>query len=208
MAAQAGTGFGPNDNEFAYTEEILQDNNGCFIRRYTFNAETNALTATTNLNFDGTARAVVGTVTACSDCCPQVIGEGCTNTGSGRYTAIRATNGTISLIDSVTGAAVTQANIITCPTDDVVVTLTAQARVLTNATPWTPGADVTGVLTSLTVTGLSGLWDLVDANGTALTNLPAGLTLTWGAEDNNTLTGPTSVTPQAGASVVANWTQR
>ena len=65
-----------------------------------------------------------------------------------------------------------------------------------------------GTLTSLTVTGTSGLWDLVDANGTALTGLPAGLTLTWNAEDDNTLTGPQSVTPQAGATVVANWTQR
>jgi hypothetical protein len=95
-----------------------------------------------------------------------------------------------------------------CPTDDVVQTLTAQARALTNATPWTPGGDVTGTLTSLTVTGTSGLWDLVDANGTAVTGLPAGLSLTWEAEDNNTLTGPQSVTPQAGATVVANWTQR
>jgi hypothetical protein len=90
----------------------------------------------------------------------------------------------------------------------VLETLTAQARLLTNATPWTPGGDVVGTLTSLTVTGVSGLWDMVDQSGTALTGLPAGLSLTWGVADDNTLTGPTSITPQAAASVVANWTVR
>lgn len=94
------------------------------------------------------------------------------------------------------------------PAPGVTETLTAQARQLTNATPWTPGGDVVGTLTSLTVTGVNGLWDMVDANGTALTGLPAGLTLTWTVADDNTLTGPTSVTPQAAASVVAVWTQR
>ncbi|MFC8465998.1 hypothetical protein [Streptomyces sp. NPDC057250] len=192
-----------------FVEEVLCDSQGtAFIRLFRFNSTTGALISTTNTTLAGGAFAPVGTVGVCSECCPNVVGEGCTNTGSGRYTAIRATNGTITLIDSVSGATVLAANIVPCPGDDTVVTLTAQARTLTNATPWTPGGDVAGTLTSLTVTGTSGLWDLVDANGTTLTGLPAGLTLTWNAEDNNQLTGPTSVTPQAGATVVANWTQR
>lgn len=193
-----------------FDQLVLCDANGTsFIRRFTFNSGTGAVTATTNLTLAGAAFNPVGAVGLCSDCCPQVVAdELCTNTGSGRGTAIRAANGTVTLIDSVTGATITQANLVACPGDDTVVTLTAQARTLTNATPWTPGGDVAGTLTSLTVTGTSGLWDLVDANGTAVTGLPAGLTLTWSAEDNNGLTGPQSVTPQAGATVVANWTQR
>ena len=192
-----------------FVEETMSDSNGtCFLRLFRFNSLTGALVSTTNTTLAGAAFTPVGAVTAgCGGCCPNVIGEGCTNTGSGHYTAIRAANGTISLIDSVSGTAVTQAQIITCPGDDAVRTLTAQARQLTNATPWTPGGDVSGTLTSVTVTGLSGLWDLVDANGTTLTGLPAGLSLTWEAEDDNHLTGPQSVTPQVGASVVANWTQ-
>ena len=192
-----------------FVEEVLCDSQGtAFIRLFRFNSATGALISTTNTTLAGAAFAPVGAVGICSDCCAAVVGEGCTNTGSGRYTALRAANGTITLIDSVSGATVLAANIVPCPSDDTTVTLTAQARTLTDATPWTPGGDVAGTLTSLTVTGTSGLWDLVDANGTALTGLPAGLTLTWNAEDNNQLTGPVSVTPQAGATVVANWTQR
>lgn len=195
------------DLDFVVVE--LCDNNGAFLRRFTFNSTTGAVTATTNTTLAGAAYNPVGAVGICDGCCPQVIADDlCTNTGSGRATAVRATNGTVTLIDSVSGAAVTAANIVPCTDDDTVRTLTAQARILTDSTPWTPGADVTGTLTSLTVTGTSGLWDLVDASGTVLTGLPAGLTLTWNAEDDNQLTGPQSVTPQAGATVVANWTQR
>lgn len=198
----------PVTTDFDFLSTVLCDANGTqFIQRLTFNSATGAVTATTNTTLTGAAFAPVAPIALCSNCCPVVMGSGCTNTGSGFYTAIRATNGTISLIDSVTGAAVLAANIIPCPSDNTVRTLTAQARQLTNATPWTPG-DVAGTLTSLTVTGLSGLWDMVDQNGTALTGLPAGLTLTWNADDDNALTGPQSVTPQAGASVVAHWTQR
>jgi hypothetical protein len=186
----------------------LCDTNGGFLRRFTFNSTTGAVIATTNLTLAGAAYAPVGTVGICDGCCPQVIGNGCTNTGSGFYTAIRTTTGTISLIDSVTGAAVVAANVVACPGDNTVRTLTAQARQVTNAAPWTPGADVVGTLTSLTVTGTGGLWDMVDQSGTALIGLPPGLTLTWTAEDDNTLTGPTSITPQPGSSVVAHWTQR
>lgn len=196
-------------SDFDFLSTVLCDSNGTqFIQRLTFNSSTGAVTATTNTSLTGGAFVPVGAVSLCSDCCPVVIGEGCTNTGSGFYTAIRATNGTITLIDSVSGAAIVAGNIVACPSDNTARTLTAQARVLTNGTPWTPGGDVAGTLTSLTVTGTLGLWDMVDQNGTALANLPAGLSMSWAAEDDNTLTGPTSVTPQAGATVVASWTQR
>lgn len=199
----------PVATDFDFTVSTLCDSQGTpFLQRLTFNSSTGAVTSTTNTTLTGAAFVPVGAVGVCANCCPIVMGQGCTNTGSGTYVAIRAANGTISLLDAVTGAPVTGANIIACPTDNVVRTLTSQARLLTNAAPWTPGADVVGTLTSLTITGLSGLWDMVDQNGTALVGLPAGLTLTWTSEDDNVLTGPTSVTPQAGASVVANWTVR
>ncbi|WP_327385067.1 hypothetical protein [Streptomyces sp. NBC_01207] len=178
-----------------------------FIRRFTFNSQTGAVTATTNLTLAG-GPFVPGTVDVCSNCCPVVAGNGCSNTGSGFYTAIRATNGTISLIDSVTGVAITGANVIPCPSDNTVRTLTAQARLVGDAdAPWTPGADVVGTLTSVTMTVLSGTATLTDQNGTVSAGLPAGLTLTWGAEDDNQLSGPTSI-DAIGGSTVVNWTQR
>jgi hypothetical protein len=193
-----------------FVEEILCDANGtAFIRLFRFNSATGALISTTNTTLAGAAFTPVGTVGLCSDCCPNVVADDlCTNTGSGHGTAIRATNGTVTLIDSVTGATITSGNIVPCPSDNTVVTLTSEARVVTNATPWTPGGDVTGTLTSVTATGISGLWDMVDASGTTLTGLPAGLTVTWNAEDDNILTGPQSITPQSGSTVVVNWTRK
>lgn len=195
--------------DFDFTEEVLCDANGTsFIRRFTFNSSTGAVTATTNLTLAGAAFTPVGAVGPCPNCCPQVIGEGCTNTGSGRYTAVRATNGTVSLIDSVSGAAVTAANIIVCPTDDVVKTLSAQGRLVADAdAAWTPGADVVGTLTSVTLTVLSGTATVTDANGTVMAGLPAGYTATWEAADDNTLTGPQSIDAIGGSTAVV-WTQR
>ncbi|MYR62700.1 hypothetical protein GTY54_43035 [Streptomyces sp. SID625] len=199
----------PVATDFDFTEEVLCDSQGtAFIRRFTFNSATGAVTATTNLTLAGAAFTPVGAVGVCSDCCPQVIGNGCTNTGSGSYTAIRSTGGTISLIDSVTGAAVTAGNIIPCPSDNTVRTLTAQARLIADAdTPWSPGADVVGTLTSVTMTVLSGTATLTDQNGTVAAGLPAGYTATWSVEDDNTLNGPTSIDAVGGTTVV-HWTQR
>lgn len=193
--------------EVDVAEEILCDSNGTqFIRRFVFNGTTGAVTSTTNVTLAGAAFTPVGTVGVCSDCCPVVVGQGCTNTGSGRYVAIRAANGTITLQDAVTGAAVTQAQIIACP--DQPVTLTAQQRLVADAdAAWTPGADVAGTLTSVTFTVLSGTATVTDQNGTVAAGLPAGLTVTWNAEDHDTLSGPQSI-DAVGGQVYVNWTQR
>ncbi|MEU7093022.1 hypothetical protein [Kitasatospora aureofaciens] len=195
--------------DFDFVVQPLCDSNGtAFFRRLTFNSTTGAVTSTTDTTLGGAAFAPVGTVGLCSNCCPTVVGNGCTNTGSGFYTAIRSTAGAISLIDSVTGAAVAAANIIPCPSDNTVRTLTAQARLIADAdTPWSPGADVVGTLTSVTMTVLSGTATLTDQNGTVLAGLPAGFTATWAVEDDNTLTGPTSI-DAIGGSTVVHWTQR
>lgn len=193
-----------------FVEEILCDSNGTsFIRLFRFNSTTGALVSTTNTTLAGAAFAPVGTVGLCSDCCPNVVADNlCTNTGSGRGTAIRATNGTITLIDSVSGATITAANIVPCPSDDTVVTLTAQGRLVGDAdAPWTPGGDVVGTLTSVTMTVLSGTATLTDQSGTVLTGLPAGYTATWTVADENTLTGPQSIDAIGGQTAVV-WTQR
>lgn len=192
-----------------FVEEVLCDANGtAFIRLFRFNSTTGVLVSTTNTTLAGAAFVPVGAVGTCSNCCPQVVGEGCTNTGSGRYTAIRATNGTISLIDSVSGAAVTAGQIIACANDDTVRTLTAQGRLVADAdAAWTPGADVVGTLTSVTLTVLSGTATVTDSNGTVMAGLPAGYTATWNASDDNVLVGPQSIDAVGGSTAVI-WTQR
>ena len=167
------------------------------------------MTATTNTTLAGAAYNPVGTVGICDGCCPEPVAEGCTNTGSGRYVAIRATNGTISLVDAITGAAITQANIVTCPAENVVptsVTLSAQGRLIGDLDPaWTPGADVAGTVTSVTMTVLSGTATVSDANGTVMTGLPAGYTATWTAEDHSAWTPPQSIDDIGGQTAVI-WT--
>lgn len=196
-----------NDTDFV--EEVLCDANGTsFLRLFRFNSATGVLISTTNTTLAGAAFTPVGAVGVCSNCCPAVVGQGCTNVGSGTYTAIRLANGTISLIDSVSGAAVVAGNIVPCPGVNTVVTLSSEARLIADAdTAWTPGTDVTGTLTSVTMTVLSGTADLIDASGTALTGLPAGLTITWEAEDHDVLTGPQSIDAIGGQTVVS-WTRR
>lgn len=199
----------PTVTDFDFTTQILCDANGTpFIQRLTYNSSTGVVTTTTNTTLTGAAFVPVGAVGLCANCCPVVVGNGCVSTGSGFYTAIRNTNGTISLIDSVTGAAVLAANIITCPSDNVVRTLSSQGRLVAPGTPWTPGADVVGTLTSVTFTVLSGTATLVDADGTSSPGLPAGLSSTWNSEDDNILTGPQSITAAAASSIWVHWVQR
>lgn len=195
-----------------FVEEVLCDANGTsFIRLFRFNSTTGVLISTTNTTLAGAAFAPVGAVGLCSDCCPQVIGEGCSNTGSGRYTAVRATNGTVTLIDSVSGATITAGQIIVCPAEPVAptsVALSAQGRLVGDAdAAWTPGADVTGTLTSVTLTVLTGTATVTDASGTAMTGLPAGYTATWNAQDHSVLTGPQSIDAVGGNTAVV-WTEK
>ena len=202
----------PTATDFDFAEEVLCDTaaNGTvtqFIRRFTFNSATGAVTTTTNTTLAGAVYNPTGTVALCSDCCPQVIGEGCTNTGSGRYTAIRATNGTITLIDSVSGATVAQGNIIPCPTDDTVRTIEARIFNVVPGTPWTP-AQATGTITSVTATGILGTWSVTAPEGPAVTLLPQGYTATWEAEDDNVLQPPTTITADAASRVIVIWTER
>lgn len=195
--------------DFDFLSTVLCDSNGTqFIQRLTFNSSTGAVTGTTNTTLTGGAFAPVGAVSLCANCCPQVIGQGCISTGSGRYTAIRNTNGTVSLIDSVTGAAALAANIIACPGDDTVITQSSEARLLAAGQSWTPGGDLVGTLTGLTFQVLTGTASLVDSSGTAVAAIPAGTSVSWNGEDNNILTGPQSITADAASTVLVSWTRR
>lgn len=190
-----------------FVEEVMSDSTGtCFLRLFRFDSTTGNLISTTNTTLAGAAYTPSGTVTAgCPICCPSVLASGCTNTGSGRYTSIRNANGTISLIDSVTGAAITQANIIACADDNVVRVLTAQHQLAVPGSPWTPPGGQ--VITSLTYTVLTGTATVVDGDGTSVATLPAGLSATWNAEDDNSILPPQSIT-SVGGQVYVHWTAR
>lgn len=199
----------PVATDFDFVVTTLCDANGtAFLQRLTFNSATGAVTSTTNTTLQGAPFAPVGAVSVCSNCCPIEIGQGCYTGGSGHYTAIRQPGGTISLIDSVSGAAVLAANVVPCPSDDIPVTLNSQHRLIADAdAAWTPGADVAGTLTSVTYTVLTGTATVVDQSGTSAAGLPAGLTATWTAEDGDVLLGPQSIDAVGGLTYVV-WTQR
>lgn len=86
------------------------------------------------------------------------------------------------------------------------VTLVAEALLLNNSA-WTPAA-VTGVLTSVSVTVLTGTATVVDSNGTSVGPLPAGTSAAWSVEDRDTLTGPQSITAAAASTALVTWTSR
>lgn len=88
-----------------------------------------------------------------------------------------------------------------------VITLKTQARLLTTGQSWTPGGDVLGILTAVGFSVLTGTADLVDFNGTVSAGLPVSASAQWSAMDGNVLTGPTSITAQAGSTLVT-WTEQ
>lgn len=182
------------DLDFAIV--TLCDDNGAFLRRFTFNSTTGAVTATTNTTLAGAAYAPVGTVGSCEACCPAVLdGELCTNTGSGHGASLRLANGTVSLIDSVTGAAIAAANIVPCPPANgtLPATVAADHFDVVPGTPWTPAAIPAGRrLVGLSYTVLAGTVVTVDGTGgTSIAGIPAGYGAQWNVQDDReTLTAP------------------
>jgi hypothetical protein len=88
------------------------------------------------------------------------------------------------------------------------VTLNSQAILLAAGQSWTPGGNVTGVLTSVSATVITGTATLTDSNGTVTAGIPVGATVEWSVEDANTLVGPQSITADAASSVLVTWLQR
>lgn len=162
----------------------LCDSNGGFIRRFTFNSGTGAVIAVTNLTLAGAAYVPVGTVSVCDSCCPITVGEGCYNAGSGRYTALRLPTGVISLIDSVTGAAVLAADIIPCPAENTADALVRTGlRHASGATTINVKALQPGVQ-SMTLTVLTGFVTASMQDGFGQP-IPAGVSLTWSVNDTD-----------------------
>jgi hypothetical protein len=81
-------------------------------------------------------------------------------------------------------------------------------RVLAAGPAWTPTNDIpTGVVPmSVTAIGISGTWSVTDSSGTATTNLPAGLSLSWTADTGDRLTPPQSISADSGSAVMVIWT--
>lgn len=189
-----------------FLSQVLCDTVGSFLQLQRYNSQTGVLVSTTNLTLTGAAYVPVGAIGACDTCCPVVMGEGCTTVGSLRYTALRLPNGTISLIDSVTGAAVLPANIVACaPANGVLPNVAADHFDAVPGTPWTPAAIPAGRrLVSITYSVITGTATVVDATGgTSIAAIPAGYSATWTAQDDReTLTPPASITSVGGRVIV------
>lgn len=92
-----------------------------------------------------------------------------------------------------------------CEPDPAALTVQAHHQLLGAAVVWNPPAG----LVSVTFTVLTGSATVLDSDGTTAAGLPAGLSASWGVEhDAETLTGPQSITADAGSTVYVHWTRR
>lgn len=149
----------PVDSDFDVEELLLCDDNGTFIHRSLYNAETGAFISATNTTLAGAPYIPVGTVTDCSG-----------NAGTTPITASRH-------FDTLPG------------------------------NPWTP-ALVTGTLTSITYTVLTGTATVTDSTGVVIAGLPIGLTSTWQNDLEQSLTGaPLSIAADPGSRLYVSWTE-
>lgn len=196
------------DLDFVVTT-LCDANGAAFLQRLTFNSTTGAVVSTTNTTLTGAAFAPVAPIGLCSSCCPVVLEDDlCTNTGSGRGVSIRNTNGTISLLDAVTGAAILAANIVACPPANgaLPATLAADHFDVVPGAPWTPAAIPAGRrLVGLSYTVVAGTVTTVDGTGgTSIGAIPAGFTANWNAQDDReTLTAPpASITADAASRAI------
>lgn len=136
------------------------------------------------------------------DCCPVTVAEVCLANGHPGV-ILRDTDGTLTRVDTITGLTFADADVVSCAP-----TVNAQARLLAASQSWTPGTDVVGTLTGLTVTGLTGTFTVTDQSGTAAGPLSAGLTASWNNDEEGTLLGPQSITTAAASTALVTWTQR
>ncbi|MEU4228297.1 hypothetical protein AB0F17_28720 [Nonomuraea sp. NPDC026600] len=209
---------------YAYGQE------GCetqFFRTVVTDCETGETLATVDTTVDGAPYVVTGQVGECtgasssgstcpcvsaqdigqavadnSTCCPITVAEVCLANGHPGV-IIRNDDGTLTRADVITGLTFADVDVVNCAP-----TINAQARLLTAAQVWTPGTDVVGTLTGLTVTGLTGTYNLVDQSGTAVGPLAAGVSINWNNDEEGPLQGPQSITAAAASTVLVAWTQR
>lgn len=197
---------------------VFCDANGTrFLRTYTY-ASSGMVQSVSDTTLAGAAFVPVGAV----GLCPQTAASAdldfveellCDSTGAQfirRFTLNSATGGVVATADlTLSGAAFVPVGAVSlCPVTTVQPTITAQARALTAGQTWTPGTDVTGTLTALTLTVTSGTAGLVDQNGTGVAGIPAGVVMSWSNDDEGPLLGPQSITANPASAVLVHWTQR
>lgn len=110
---------------------------------------------------------------ACSNCCDNVIGNGCWT--GGRYVALRSVTGTVTLFDTITGAIVPSGDVVTCATVELKTTINR----LTAA-----NFNVAAGAKSVTILIIAGSTVTVSIGGAAAVSLPSGITLSWNASGN------------------------
>lgn len=114
-------------------------------------------------------------------------------------------SGVIAYVDLATGATLAAGafTVVDCSADDS--SGAALAARLVNVVPGSPytAGTLPGALTGMTVMSVTGNTTVVDAAGTPVA-IPAGMSVSWSADDDGTLTGPQSVTadPAAGRAVI------
>lgn len=214
-----------------FTASYVYGTEGCetqFFRTILTDCETGETIATVDTTPDGAPYVVAGDVGQCStssgstgsscpcvsaaeigqavadaaECCPFTVAEVCLANGNPGV-IIRNPDGSLTRVDTITGLTFADADVVDCAP-----VVNAQARLLAASQAWTPGTDVVGTLTGVSVTGLTGTYTVVDQSGTSVGPLPAGTTLTWSNEQEGTLQGPQSITTAAASTAVVTWTQR
>lgn len=121
--------------------------------------------------------------------------------------------GATTYVDLATGTVLNPAaiSIVDCPCcEPESVVVVAQARLIAPGAPWTPAADApAGSVTGLTATVLTGTGAITDGDGTVVSPIPAGASLSWGAqEEQGVLTAPQQIAANAGGSLLVSWTVR
>ncbi|MCY0957737.1 hypothetical protein [Streptomyces sp. H27-H5] len=190
-----------------------------FLRRYTYDEATGAFVSATDTTLNGTTPyAVVGTAGICAPAVtverdPEIQVLCDLPTGVAflrRYTYDEATGAFVSATDTTLNGTTPYVVVGTagiCNASQTPATLNSQHKDVVPGNPWVPANNTTGVLTSITYSILSGTGTVTDADGTVIATLPAGLSTTWEAQDENTLTPPTSIA-SVGGRIYVTWTSR
>lgn len=137
-----------------------------------------------------------------STCCPFTLAEGCTNTGS-RWVSIRNPDGTITLINPSTGAAVPIANVLDfCPAGQglshvATVPINSAGFVIPNASDllsWSVRARGSGAT--------------INVNGGGANALDDNEVIEASAQDDDFLNDVVTITTDASTTVRVLWTER
>lgn len=142
-----------------------------------------------------------GTDTSFSPCCPIPLAEGCQTNGTSRWASVRNPDGTITLIDPISGATVTPANAAAfcAPGQDQSHLVTVAASSVFNI----PTANLESWAIRARGTGVS-----VVVNGGASNALDDNEVIEASAQDDDNLNDTVTITTGAGATARVVYTTR